>query len=353
MPSIIPDERSPSAGQTQNLFPVPAVSCADTALVSPVVRGAPVTVALRTSCHPVAMVLLAFVAFGPSIIVPSYASSAVLTTASSTSVRTRTGATYSDFIAEAAQRFALPVQWIRAVMDVESAKQPHAVSSRGALGLMQLMPATWRLVREQLGLGSDPFDPHDNVIAGAAYLRQMWDRYGMPGALAAYNAGPGRWESYLAGTRPLPTETIAYVASLASRIGTAALPMMSATRASRRYEANSGTIFVAIQSVQPSTPQRTNVPDTVASGAIGAARRRQSQCVVCEQFNARNYQSDDASECNGWRAVCKPFGVVSAANAFRPSSMISGRFYRVMAQTFAELSVTRLNTSGSHSWRAR
>jgi len=270
MARTIPDGHAPASGQNQNLFLLPAVSRAETALVLSFVRGAPSTVALRTTCHRVATALLALVTSGPAIIAPSHASSAVMAKVPSTSVRAHADAIYSDFIAEAAQRFALPAQWLRAVIDVESANEPHAKSSRGALGLMQLMPATWRLLRAQLGLGSDPFDPHDNVIAGAAYLRQMWDRYGMPGALAAYNAGPGRWESYLAGTRPLPSETIAYVASLASRIGTVALPMKSGTHVSRSYQADSGAIFVMVQSVQPSTTQRTNVPDNVASGANGA-----------------------------------------------------------------------------------
>ncbi len=270
MASITPPEHAPAPGQNQNLSLVPAASRADNALVLSFVRGAPSTVGLSTACHRVATALLALVTFCPAIVLPSHASSAVIATAPSPYLQARSDAIYSDFIAEAAQRFALPAQWIRAVMAAESANVPHAVSPRGALGLMQLMPATWRLIRAQLGLGSNPFDPHDNVIAGAAYLRQLWDRYGMPGALAAYNAGPGRWESYLAGARPLPTETIAYVASLASRIGTVALPMKSATRASRSYPADSGAIFVVLQSARPSTTQRANVPDNVTSGANGA-----------------------------------------------------------------------------------
>ena len=67
-------------------------------------------------------------------------------------------------------------------------------------------------------LGGNPYDPRDNILAGAAYLREMHDRYGSPGFLAAYNAGPGRYEEYLAG-RPLPAETRAYVATLASIVG--------------------------------------------------------------------------------------------------------------------------------------
>ncbi|WP_299174793.1 lytic transglycosylase domain-containing protein [uncultured Brevundimonas sp.] len=125
---------------------------------------------------------------------------------------------YAAHIAEAAQRFGIPAAWIRAVMRVESANQVRAISPKGAMGLMQIMPATWAELRARHRLGSDPYDPRDNILAGAAYLRELHDRYGSPGFLAAYNAGPGRYEEHLAG-RPLPTETRAYVATLAPLIG--------------------------------------------------------------------------------------------------------------------------------------
>lgn len=110
----------------------------------------------------------------------------------------------------AAARFGLPADLLWAVLQAESAGDPRAVSSAGAMGLMQLMPDTWRALRAELSLGADPFDPRDNVMAGAAYLRQLRDRYGAAGFLAAYNAGPGRYEESLAG-RPLPSETRRYV----------------------------------------------------------------------------------------------------------------------------------------------
>ena len=128
---------------------------------------------------------------------------------------TRTTAThpFAAYIEEAQRRFGIPAAWIRAVMRVESAGDVRALSSAGAMGLMQIMPDTWAELRVRHGLGRDPFDPRDNILAGAAYLREMYDRYGSPGFLAAYNAGPGRYEEYLAG-RPLPAETRAYVAAL-------------------------------------------------------------------------------------------------------------------------------------------
>jgi hypothetical protein len=126
---------------------------------------------------------------------------------------------YAGHIADAARRFGIPEAWIRAVMRVESRGDARAISPKGAIGLMQIMPATWGDLRTRHGLGGDPYDPRDNIMAGAAYLREMHDRYGSPGFLAAYNAGPGRYEEYRSTGRALPAETRAYVASLAPIIG--------------------------------------------------------------------------------------------------------------------------------------
>lgn len=122
---------------------------------------------------------------------------------------------WQALIEAASQRFDIPVEWIRAVMVRESAGRVTLnghpiVSPAGAMGLMQLMPATWSGLRARYGLGSDPFDPHDNIFAGAAYLREMYDRYGYPNLFAAYHAGPGRFDNYLQHGRPLPQTTLAY-----------------------------------------------------------------------------------------------------------------------------------------------
>ncbi|MBK8631498.1 MAG: lytic transglycosylase domain-containing protein [Sphingomonadales bacterium] len=121
-------------------------------------------------------------------------------------------------VAEASQRFGLPESWIYAVMRTESAGRIGVVSSAGAMGLMQLMPGTWARQRARFGLGSDPFDPRDNIMAGTSYLREMYDNYGAAGMLAAYNAGPGRYEQYRDDGRPLPAETQAYVAKIAPQL---------------------------------------------------------------------------------------------------------------------------------------
>lgn len=99
-------------------------------------------------------------------------------------------------------------------MRAESAGVHRAVSPKGAMGLMQIMPDTWEELRVRYRLGKDPYDPRDNILGGSAYLRELHDRYGSPGFLAAYNAGPKRYEDYLSGKRSLPPETRAYVAAL-------------------------------------------------------------------------------------------------------------------------------------------
>jgi SLT domain-containing protein len=139
------------------------------------------------------------------------------------------GDPYAAYVTEASQRFGVPVAWIRAVMRAESAGDRQAISSAGAMGLMQIMPATWAELRVRYRLGSDPYDPRDNILAGTAYLHELYDRYGSPGFLAAYNAGPGRYEASLSG-RPLPAETRAYVAAIAPVIdgGEIASPVMIA-----------------------------------------------------------------------------------------------------------------------------
>jgi soluble lytic murein transglycosylase-like protein len=126
---------------------------------------------------------------------------------------------WSPFIVEASRRFNIPECWIRAVVRAESGGQAlldgQPITSRaGAMGLMQLMPETWVELRGRLGLGVDAYDPHDNILAGTAYLRSLYERYGYPGLFAAYNAGSARLDDHLFGGRPLPHETLAYLVTL-------------------------------------------------------------------------------------------------------------------------------------------
>jgi soluble lytic murein transglycosylase-like protein len=126
----------------------------------------------------------------------------------------------ANFIAEASARFAVPARWIRAIVQIESAGEKHAISPRGAMGLMQLMPATWVELSVRYQLGPDPLDPRDNIMAGTAYVSELRDRFGSPGFLAGYHAGPARYERYLTTGEPLPPETIAYVSAVTPLLGT-------------------------------------------------------------------------------------------------------------------------------------
>lgn len=163
---------------------------------------------------------------------------------------------WQPIIADAASTFALPEAWVAAVMVSESGGRTMLngkpiTSSAGAMGLMQIMPGTYRDLRKQFGLGSDPHAPRDNILAGTAYLQQMYRRYGYPAMFAAYNAGPGRYEDFLHRRRPLPGETLAYVAGIAPGAeiafgaGKATEKSVAASRAGAPKPAKSNAIFFA------------------------------------------------------------------------------------------------------------
>ena len=113
---------------------------------------------------------------------------------------------YDQDIAEAAKSQGLSFHLLKALIHVESDFNPRAVSKKGALGLTQIMPDNLALLNVR-----DPFDPKDNIMGGARYLKAMMDRFGgrLNLALAAYNAGPSAVERY----RDIPpyTETRSYV----------------------------------------------------------------------------------------------------------------------------------------------
>jgi hypothetical protein len=127
---------------------------------------------------------------------------------------------WGPYIREAAARYGVPGHWVRAVMRQESGGEQQATSPVGAMGLMQVMPATYEGLRVRYQLGDDPYDPHNNILAGTAYIREMYDRFGAPGFLAAYNAGPDRVDNYLAGRAVLPDETVNYLAAITPNLGT-------------------------------------------------------------------------------------------------------------------------------------
>lgn len=185
-------------------------------------------------------------------------------------------ARWQPLIAEAALRFAVPQSWIARVMQAESGGhtdwngQP-ITSSAGAMGLMQLMPQTYAALRTRYGLGADPYLPRDNILAGAAYLRAMYERYGYPNLFAAYNAGPHRVDAYLLARHPLPTATMTYMAAI--------IPGFSGTVAS--FPAGGPTtiaphrdrLFIALRTDAATGNPRSELPsaDQQTVGPVGAA----------------------------------------------------------------------------------
>jgi hypothetical protein len=192
------------------------------------------------------------------------------------------GTAVDSAIAEASGRFAIPPSWIRAVMQVESGGNSHALSPKGAIGLMQIMPATWAALQQRYRLGSDPYDPHDNILGGTALLRELYDRFGAGGFLAAYNAGPSRYLAFLTQGLPLRVETQLYLAKLSRLLSDGqisrplSVPSMaqdwrSAPLFAASWPASDGPVWAAARPDKPSAA----VPAAAASNnPPGAAQPR-------------------------------------------------------------------------------
>ena len=167
-------------------------------------------------------------------------------------------ADWQPAIAAASHRFDIPEAWIAAVMGAESGGQATMDGERtrspaGAMGLMQVMPQTYAALRARYGLGANPYAPRDNILAGAAYLRELLDRYGVPWFLAAYNAGPARLDAFLHTGRALPVETQRYLAALA--------PQLDVTL---------GSLRAAVVATESSTKSAPEAPVRSPSDAISA-----------------------------------------------------------------------------------
>jgi D-alanyl-D-alanine carboxypeptidase len=175
---------------------------------------------------------------------------------------------WGPYVREAAARFQVPGHWVRAVMHQESGGEQQATSPVGAMGLMQVMPATYEGLRVRYQLGDDPYDPHNNILAGTAYIREMYDRFGSPGFLAAYNAGPERVQNYLAGRASLPDETVNYVAAITPNLGTDV--------------ARSGP-FAVYASARSGRTQRPTIASLAAGCDLNAAYNPNHPCTSLER----------------------------------------------------------------------
>ncbi len=235
---------------------------------------------------------------------------------------------WGPYVREAAARFRVPGHWVRAVMHQESGGEQQATSPVGAMGLMQVMPATYEGLRQRYQLGDDPYDPHNNILAGTAYVREMYDRYGAPGFLAAYNAGPDRVDAYLAGKGPLPDETVNYVAAItpnlgtevprsgpfavyASRSGRAQRPTIASLAAgcdvNAAYDPNHPCTTLLQAAEQPVPIQTAMLPQLGANGCdVNAAYDPSHPCTSLPQTaavsQAASAQRVAANEC-GWNAA--------------------------------------------------
>jgi hypothetical protein len=223
---------------------------------------------------------------------------------------------WGPYIREAAARFQVPDQWVRAVMHQESGGREQAISPVGAMGLMQVMPATYNGLRQRHGLGRDPYDPHNNILAGTAYIREMYDRFGAPGFLAAYNAGPDRLSAYLAGSTALPDETVNYLAAITPNLGNA-LPLSGPLA---MYASNNGGTYAAAPTVA-----------SLASGCdANAAYDPSHPCTPLEQQATTPtppVQLASAGGCDPDAAFdpgrpCQPAATPMATQSFAPVSAI-------------------------------
>ncbi|MBR0664893.1 lytic transglycosylase domain-containing protein [Roseomonas hellenica] len=220
-----------------------------------------------TIVRPTALLLLS----GLTLVIPA---AALAQAQDAPTARPSPADPYAGQIAEAARRFGIPEAWIRAVMRVESRGNVRAISTKGAIGLMQIMPATWTDLSARHGLGNDPYDPRDNILAGAAYLREMHDRYGSPGFLAAYNAGPSRYEEYRDSGRPLPDETRAYVAVLAPMIGSGDVAASVTVAAADPLAWTRAPLFIAQADSSATADQRPSAHDPTAPSPHASERDR-------------------------------------------------------------------------------
>ena len=181
---------------------------------------------------------------------------------------------YAAPVAEAAQRFGIPELWIWRVMHAESRGNRGAVSRAGAMGLMQIMPPTWAMLTARHRLGDDPFDVRANILAGAAYLRAMWDRYrDVQLMLAAYNAGPGRADAYAAGRRGLPAETLAYVRKIAPELGASDGPSSVPAPALAAPGWRDASLFTARPPANDRDETRTGLASTLRHEVVSPAVR--------------------------------------------------------------------------------
>jgi len=204
---------------------------------------------------------------------------------------------WTPLIREASRRFNLSGQWVRAVIMIESggrtmlAENRPITSPAGAMGLMQLMPETWHEMRRAYGLGQDPYDPHDNIMAGTAVLAILYRQYGYPTMFAAYNDGPGMLAAHAALDQPLPAETENYVRNIPSILSTGVMHRAGGPRSLARLTRPDGSAVMidasAVVSIREALPGEY-APGVQSVIAIGRLRQgvRESRTAATAMIRA-------------------------------------------------------------------
>jgi hypothetical protein len=204
---------------------------------------------------------------------------------------------WNPYVKEASRRFNVSGQWIRAVIMIESggktmlAENKPIISRAGAMGLMQLMPETWREMRRAYGLGPDPYDPHDNIMAGAATLRLLYLQYGYPTMFAAYNDGPGMLAAHRAMDEPLPVETTSYVRDIASILSTGVRHHGGSHAMARLTRPDGAPVMIdvgAVMSVRPALPGEY-APSVRAVVSMGRLHQGVRESVAAATAIIRNH----------------------------------------------------------------
>ena len=173
---------------------------------------------------------------------------------------------------EAARRSGLSADIILGVMHVESRGRPRAISPKGAMGCMQIMPPTWAYLTRRYGLSRDPWDARMNMIGGALYLAELVRQFGLPGAYSAYNAGPGRYQRHVRDGIPLPAETVAYATALTGKAPTPAPSYAQAERPPTRRWQEAGLFMPAAQSRAGQSSGPVDADGDANDGAESPAR---------------------------------------------------------------------------------
>ena len=236
----------------------------------------------------------------------------------------------ATYVAEASQRFGIPAAWIRAVIQVESAGEVGVTSPAGAMGLMQVMPQTYATLRARLGLGANPYDPHDNIIAGAAFLHDMHDRYGDAGFLAAYNAGPARYDDFLAVGRPLPSETILYMARLGPMLGVDGSLPLAAAVPNVVAKPEVAPIFVALHGTGTTIMPKVNASPIVQVAAADVSVDEQTAGMFASRSSSSKVRAA-ADQHEPQTALTAKSSSVPAAQ----SKLIDAQYDSIFAQTGA------------------